>query len=178
MNRREFLALTSFVALGVSVDASAAAYPTTPEGVVRAYLEADLRGAGTSSETFPSLRQYAVWPDAPGWDTFTIVSGYRTAAIGRNTRRATVRATYDVLGVLEGEEAKETPKEQVVEYVLVRRSGRWKIASPQLEPHVSTDVAMKLIDGLANNKFVTADPEKIRLSREAVQKMSAGRVAQ
>jgi hypothetical protein len=80
--------------------------------------------------------------------------------------------------VLEGEEARAEAREKTVEYTLVRRGGRWKIASPQLEPHVSTDVALGLIEGLANNRFVAADPEKIRLSREAVQKMAAGRVAQ
>lgn len=176
MNRREFLTLTSLVALGAGVDASAAAYPSTPEAVVRAYLDADFGGAGTDSDTFPNLKQYAVWPDAPGWDTFTIVSGYRTAPLGRPTsRRAKVRATYAVLGVLEGEEAKETPKEQIIDYVLVRRGGGWKIASPQLEPHVSTDVAMKIVDNMANSTLFTADPEKIRLSREAIQKMAAAR---
>ncbi len=166
--------MTSIATLAASVDASAAKYPSTPEAVVRAYLDADFGGAGTSSETFPTLIQYATWPDAPGWDTFTIVSGYRTAPLGRPTsRRAKVRATYAVLGVLEGEEAKETPKEQIIDYVLVRRGGGWKIASPQLEPHVSTAVAMEIVDRMANSTLFTADPEKIRLSRETIQRIAA-----
>ena len=66
----------------------------------------------TSSETWPAFVRFAAWPDAPGWDTFTVVSGYTVAPAGR----ARIRVVYHVLGVLEGEEARAEPRDKVVVY--------------------------------------------------------------
>src|SRR5262245_5616733 len=99
-----------------------ASYPGTPRVVVEAYCKADFDGMQTSSETWPKFVRYAAWPDAPGWDTFTIVSGYTIASAGRSR----VRVVYHVLGALEGEVARAEPRDVTVEYRLVRRGGRWK----------------------------------------------------
>jgi hypothetical protein len=173
MKRRDFLLATASAPLAAAAAAAGPdAYPASPEAVVRAYCESDYKGDQTASETWPKLAQYAVWPDAPGWDTFTIVTGY-TVSRGRHTARsATVRVVYDVLGVLEGEEARRTPERPTVLYRLVRRGGRWKVASPQLEPHVSTNVALRILDGLEHNQYVAPDLEKVRASRALVLRMA------
>ena len=170
MKRRDFLLATASSAL-VAAHAAAAsdAYPATPDAVVRAYCEADFGGAQTASETWQKLAQYAVWPDAPGWDTFTIVSGYTVSRMRHTTRSARARVVYDVLGVLEGEVARRTPERPTVIYSLVRRSGRWKIASPQLDPHVSPKVALRILDGLEHNQYVQPDLEEVRASRALVE---------
>jgi len=175
MRRRDFLLATA--AAGVATARAAAApdaYPKAPERVVRAFCDADFGGAQTASKTWPSLAQYAVWPDAPGWDTFTIVAGYTVSPLRRTARSASIRVVYDVLGVLEGDEARETPERPAVIYRLVRRAGRWKVASPQLDPHVSPKIALRILDGLEHNEYVAPDIEKIRASRALVLRM-AGR---
>lgn len=146
-------------------------YPRTPRAVVEAYCKADFDGMQTDSDTWRSFAQYATWPDAPGWDGFTIVSGYTVSPAGP----ARVKVIYAVLGVLEGEEARAAPRPKEVVYTLVRRGGRWRVDDPQLEPHVSPEVAMRLLDGLEHNEFVAPDLEKIRASKDVVRTMLAAR---
>ena len=174
MKRRDFLLATAAAALGAAHAAAAAeGYPASPDAVVRAFCEADFRGAQTASKTWRELAQYAVWPDAPGWDTFTIVSGYTVSRVRQTSRSAKVRVVYDVLGVLEGEVARRTPERPTVIYSLVRRSGRWKVASPQLDPHLSPKVALQILDGLEHNQYVAPDVDKIRASRALVLSMAS-----
>ena len=174
MKRRDFLLSPALAALAAARSAGApGAYPASPDSVVRAYCDADFAGAQTASETWPKLAQYAVWPDAPGWDTFTIVAGYTVSRVRQTSRSARVRVVYDVLGVLEGEVARKTPERPTVVYSLVRRSGRWKVASPQLDPHVSPKVALRILDGLEHNQYVAPDLEKIRASRALVLPMAS-----
>lgn len=159
-----------FVLFAVAVPAGVAqtpAYPTTPRGVVEAYCRADFDGMQTSSETWPKFVRYAAWPDAPGWDTFTIVAGY-TVASAKGSR---VRVVYHVLGALEGETARAEPRDVTVDYKLVRKGGRWKVATPQLDPHVSRAVALKILDGLEHNEYVQPDLEKVRASRALVESL-------
>ena len=85
-----------------------------------------------------------------------------------------MKVVYDVVGVLAGEEARAEPRKQTVVYRLVRRGGRWKIVAPQLQPHVSPAIALKLLDGLEHNEFVRPDLDKIRASRDVVSKMAGG----
>jgi hypothetical protein len=165
------LAALAIVAVAADGRAPRGDYPATPRAVVEAYLAADLGGAQTASETWPSFARYAVWPDAPGWDTFTIVAGYTVSAAGP----ARVKVVYHVLGVLEGEQARAERREQTVVYRLVRRRGAWKVAAPQLEPHVSPEVALGIVDGMAHSELFTADPEKIRSSRALVEAMVAAK---
>jgi hypothetical protein len=172
MRRRNFLLAAASAALVGRAAAASDAYPAAPDAVVRAYCEADFKGMQTASETWHQLAQYAVWPDAPGWDTFTIVSGYTVSPARQTSRSAKVRVVYDVLGVLEGEVARRTPERPTVFYSLVRRSGRWKIASPQLDPHVSPKVALTILDGLEHNQYVAPDLDKIRASRAVILPMA------
>lgn len=157
--------LAALCVTSVSAQRRTDAYPRSPRDVVEAYCAADFAGDQTASETWTRFARYAVWPDAPGWDTFTIVSGYTVEPRGRTS----VRVVYHVLGALEGEEAREERRDKTVEYTLVRRGGRWKVASPQLEPHVSPEVALRIVDGLDHNRYVEGDHAKLAKSRELIQ---------
>jgi hypothetical protein len=77
--------------------------------------------------------------------------------------------------VLAGEEAKSAPREQTVVYRLARHGGKWKVTAPQLKPHVSPEVALKLLDGLEHNEYVRPDLDKIRASREIVSTMAGAK---
>jgi hypothetical protein len=148
-------------------------YPPAPAGVVEAFCAADFEGAQTDSDTWPRLARYATWPDAPGWDTFTIVTAYRVSPLSRTARAARVRVVYDVAGVLAGEEARAEPRTETHVFRLVRRGGRWTIAAPQLRPHVSAATALRLVERLERNELVPADPAKIRASKEVVRRILA-----
>jgi hypothetical protein len=171
--RRAAPALLAFLVTAAAPVASAprGPYPRTPRAVVEAYCKADFDGMQTDSDTWPWFARYATWPDAPGWDTFTIVAGYTVSPAGPSK----ARVVYEVLGVLAGEEARAEPGPEEVVYTLARRGRRWKVDAPQLRPHVSPEVAMRLLDGLERNEFVAPDLEKVRASRDLVRRMAAAR---
>lgn len=144
----------------------------TPKQVVEEYCKLDAAGALTSSEGWPTISPLFVWPDAPGWDTFTVVRGYTVGTEKKVGKTATVPVQYEVAGVLDS-----TPrfrpakvKKVTVVYRLVydnkrfvmdadgnpdheEASGaaRWRISKPQNEPHVSYEKALAMAqDWLAN----------------------------
>lgn len=144
----------------------------TPKQVVEEYCKLDAAGALTSSEGWPTISPLFVWPDAPGWDTFTVVRRYTVGAEKKVGRTATVPVEYEVAGVLDS-----TPrfrpakvKKVTVVYHLVydnkrfvmdadgnpdrevaSGAARWRIAKPQNEPHVSYEKALAMAnDWLAN----------------------------
>lgn len=146
--------------------------PKTPKQVVEEYCKLDAAGALTSSEGWPTISPLFVWPDAPGWDTFTVVRGYTVGAEKKVGNTATVPVQYEVAGVLDS-----TPrfrpakvKKVTVVYRLVydnkrfvmdvdgnpdheEASGaaRWRISKPQNGPHVSYQKALAMANDWLTN---------------------------
>lgn len=164
------LLLATSTAFAQGAASTRAMYPQSPQMVVEAYCQQDLDGGQTSSDTWNNVAQFTVWPDAPGWDTFTIVSGYTVGPVRQYRNSAKIHVTYTVLGVLEGETAKAESRTKTVVYTVVKRGGKWKVAKPQLEPHVSPAVAMRILDGLEHSEYV-GSVENVRASKEVVRKM-------
>ena len=81
------------------------------------------------------------WEEEPGWDEATVVRGFsihRMPAAG-DTARLAVR--FDRAGIIEPKDEaayrfvpRDSSEDEVFKVVRVR--GRWKIADPQIEPHV------------------------------------------
>lgn len=117
--------------------------PNDPRGVLAAFIRADAWGLQTSSAAWHWVGEMTVWQDGPGWDTTTLVDSAEIASprIGRDEARFTVR--YHSLGTVHtdgyGQPVLDTGSaglEQKV-FKLVRVQGRWKVAEPQDQPHLS-----------------------------------------
>ncbi len=164
------VALLSLLVLATTVLAQS----DSPEVVVRKYLQGDADGKLTSSEGFQAMSPLFDWPDAPGWDTFTVISDYALAKPHIVGKRATVLVTYTVLGELDS-----TPRFRPDDYrgkkvqylfVLRRKAWRWenagngdakrvknppqwRIIQPQLQPHISLGTAKKIATDWRDHPF-------------------------
>ena len=146
-----------------------------PEVVLRKYVQGDADGKLTNSEGFHEMSPLFVWPDGPGWDTFTVINDYSIGKPRIHGARASVVVTYNVLGRLDS-----TPKfapEKVggkkvpVVYSLVRSTrywqydadgnptkqikgkARWIVVQPQLEPHINLGTAKKIATDWRDHPF-------------------------
>lgn len=119
-------------------------YPSFPAGVVAAYLNEDAAGSGWSSETFPRLIRYTAWPDAPGWDTVTVIKSFAILDAVVNGNKAKVKVAYSVLGLLANDTFKKAIASEAVTYSLSRAEGKWTVEEPQLMPHIAVGDVIRL----------------------------------
>lgn len=118
-----------------------------------AFLEADGAGQALSSGTaMKKVLVYTIWEDAPGWDTFVLVTSYKIGDSVTQDSKAQVSVTYQVLGELHALDQSiadwKLVKKPVVEKVsfhLERVNGQWKITEPQLAPHLTTSFALEFL---------------------------------
>ncbi|CAN5559621.1 hypothetical protein BH09VER1_BH09VER1_38630 [soil metagenome] len=119
-------------------------YPSFPAGVMAAYLNEDAAGSGWSSETFPRLIRYAVWPEAPGWDTVTVITSFSIGDAKVSGSKAKIRVSYNVLGQLANDTFKKAPATETVTYSLSKAVGKWVVEEPQLMPHIAVADVIRL----------------------------------
>jgi len=112
-------------------------YRGSPEEVVRRYCDFDLRTGRISTANFAKLPPLVSWEEEPGWDTVTVVSGYKILSAKQYQDRATVTVKWDVLGRSEAENVTKDNKSEVIDYQLRLVKGLWKIEAPVIPPHVS-----------------------------------------
>jgi hypothetical protein len=109
----------------------------TPTEVVQQYCNFDFETGRISSANFSKLPPLVTWEEEPGWDTVTVVSGFKILSSKQTSERAAVRVRWEVLGHWEWDTAASEQKSEVVEYQLRLLNGLWKIEAPILPPHVS-----------------------------------------
>lgn len=137
-------------------------YPNTPEAAVEAYCRSDFNGDGLDSDSVKKLWQYTTFEDGPGYDTVTIISGFKvvsTQMISTNMARVTVK--YNTL-VKDAEIYEQPIIKKGVEttvYKLQKQGGRWKITAPQLQPHISLERMIKHLEELATDHIDESLPE-------------------
>lgn len=125
-------------------------YPSAPKDVVAKYCNNDFNGDGLSSKTWPNIKNYTTWMDAPGWDITVVIKSYNVMSVEQYARTAKVKVKYQVVGFLESGEKypriKKDIKNDIVEYVLIHDNNLWKIEGPQDPPRISTYVAIELLE--------------------------------
>lgn len=121
-----------------------------PVALVSLFIEADADGLQTSGEHWPLVQRFAIWQDAPGWDTVTVVTSARLLGSRIEGDVARVRVRYGVLGIMyEGEHGNPNLEAlpattQEIEYTLERQGGAWKIVAPQDGPRISVRHALEV----------------------------------
>lgn len=121
-------------------------YPGTPASVVAAYVEADGEGLALEGDTSSEVLKYAIWKETPGWDSYTVIKSYDIVEVGRTGDKASVQITYHVVGEVSGPEFTAKTATEKVTFGVVKKNGKWKIAGPQIGPHVTIESAIKMIE--------------------------------
>lgn len=123
-----------------------------PREVVTEYIRRDLEGEFTSQSAWlDSLALFLV----PGADIAVIVRS-ASADSGRVAGdTGTVRVTYQGVAIIGGDgngnaRVQRADTTEVVDFVLLREEGRWRLLSPAFGPHISIETALK-------NSGLTAD---------------------
>jgi hypothetical protein len=130
-----------------------------PEDTVEQYCSADSEGARTRSETFSRTDHLVLWHTEPGWDTTTLINGFKILSSKVHKNQATVVVEYTKLGELDWWDfLPDNRKERVIfhlelsdkewtwkndEPVLVHADLRWRIVQPVIQPHISVTYAIK-----------------------------------
>jgi hypothetical protein len=133
--RRRILAALSVMFMALPY--ASGKYPPTPIEVVRVYCEFDLKTGRISTANFAKLPPLVTWETEPGWDTVTVVSGFKILSTKQSQDRAVVSVKWDVLGRAEGENITKDPKSELINFQLRLVNGLWKIEAPIIPPHVS-----------------------------------------
>lgn len=127
-----------------------AAGPVTDSGavaLVQEYVARDGRGERLGVSQW--FRDAVDWPDEPGYDEITVISGYEvgTANVVSDTARIPVR--FRRIGRIETDEnsarfVSDTGQE-AQQFVVERRETRWIIVEPQINQHVLAERVLALI---------------------------------
>jgi hypothetical protein len=195
---RVILLVGCWCVAGLAQSGSPKAAPQTssPRAVVSEYCRLDADGGLASSAGWPSISPLFVWPDAPGWDTFTVVRSYTVGKATQVGNTARVPVTYELIGTLDSTprfvRAKVT--KQTVVFHLVRNNqhwvldadgnpdhqvasgvARWRIDKPQNEPHVSYERALQMAQEMLKNPNILGTAEDRRKGEEALQALQAAK---
>jgi len=96
-----FLALLGAVVVGG--EAMANRQTTSPSGVVRKYCQLDFDGSRLSSAMWKRVSPLVSWEDEPGWDTYTVVSGFQILSEKQSKDEATISVSFSVVGTMSGD---------------------------------------------------------------------------
>ena len=131
-------------------------YPTTPEGVVRAFVQANFDGE--SNEVIGDVRKglrYTTWGDRyPSSDVYDLALRYDVIKWIETPGKATVKVVYQCIGSLpidydlekeEKEEGKRRVYEEIIYYELLKEKGIWKINSPADAGCISVNTGIKIL---------------------------------
>ena len=124
---------------------SDAEYPATPEKVVEEYVRKDAEGARLSGDKFQEIRDLFMWEEA-GFDGFTVITGHTIKTLSVGPDNAAVLVTYQELGDTSVLNWTPGKRKWTVTFALKRDGTRWRIAEPEILPHVLLDVAIDYLE--------------------------------
>ena len=113
--------------------------------LVREYVERDSRGERLKSNAW--FNKVVAWPEDPGYDSYTVITGFLVEPIDRQGDTARVRVSYNVAGEMRagGKNDARFSRHDTLQAV-VFRIGKYpdglSIMEPQIEQHVLVDSAL------------------------------------
>jgi hypothetical protein len=141
----------------------------TPQGdeavrLVHEYVERDSRGERLEGPA-PWFHSVVTWPDDPGYDSYTVITGFEINPGAASSDTAHVRVQYHTVGWIAAGDSlhsRFTPRDtlEVQDFVLLRRGQRWAISAPQIDQHVLLDSA------LAKSLLAAVDRRKLQGLRQ------------
>jgi hypothetical protein len=147
-------------------------YPSTPEGVIEAFVRVGFDGTGV--ETIGDVRkrlQYTMWDDWPGWDSLDISLKYKVIKFKEDDKEAIVKVIHECIGWTALEFLEIERKNEEIIYHLKKDGGVWKISFPDHAPYISVKTAIKLLEwGIKRYKDDKERVEKMRKNIEILKK--------
>ncbi len=133
-----------------------------PEDIVKKYYMADLDGARLTTEGYKAIKPLITWEDEPGWDeVFITKKAYISKIEKLSNNKLSIEVRYEILGDLEGaDNLCRLVLVEVINFILIKENGQWKINSPIFPPHVSPIVASKHLE-----KLITKEKDKERVDK-------------
>ena len=143
-------------------------YPSTPEGVVRAFVQATFDG--DSDEIIGDVRkglQYTTWEDRyPSSDDYCIALTYDVTMWIEVSNKASVKVVYQSIGCLQTGDGLEMEKgerivhEEIVYYELLKEKGLWRISSPAYAGCISVNTGIRILQHEID--IYRNDPKRIK----------------
>ena len=122
--------------------------------IIQTYCNSDFNGARLSNKNYKeSGIATIIIPGEgaePGWDTATIVSGFRLLSTSPSGKGVKITVRYNVIGELDGasEFTKDNKTEDYVFHVK-QVNNAWKLVNPDdLPPHISAETAIRHLEHL------------------------------
>jgi hypothetical protein len=101
--------------------------------LVREYVERDSRGERLEGPA-PWFHSVVTWPDDPGYDSYTVITGFEITPGATSSDTAHVRVQYHTVGWLTAGDSLQprfTPRDtlEVQDFVLLRSGQKWAISA-------------------------------------------------
>ena len=132
-----------------------------PSKLVQKYLSLDSRGARLNVHSFEVLTPYIAWKEEPAWGQVVVISKYEVMEDVTqweiiNSMEAFIPVTFHVVGTMYWEAANFLPEtyKEVRRFHVKAIDNQWRIAAPQLPPHVGKK---RLIDYVRLERFQETD---------------------
>jgi hypothetical protein len=138
---------------------------STPTQLVTEYVTRDSRGDRLGSN--PWFLKVVTWPDDPGYDSYTLITGFDVSPVALGPDTARIRVTYRTAAWITAGDATrprviphDSAESQL--FTVVRKGGRWLIDSPQLDQHVLPAAA------LSHSQFDTHEQQQLEALAKTV----------
>jgi len=156
-------------------------YPTTPEGVVEAFVRAYFDGVAYEDIGDPrKILQYTTWGDRyPNSEVSCIVEKFEIIKWVVGSEKATVKVVLTVIGMLTDYENLEIEKGEAIGYYeLLKGEGLWKISSPAHGTCCSVSTAIKIFEQqlIKYKDFYRNNPWKAERIRENIRKIGVRKI--
>ena len=153
-----------------------------PVDVLRSFCQLDSNGVRLNGGRWSVPNSYVTWDVEPGWDSLTIVRGFRINPLGEDMQgKVSVLVEYEILGKLAGFEwvpvsTSDTTSAysnslESVEYQLTNTQSGWRIAKPVIQPHVSLSATLRHLRSLEALQGIRKD-SKLHETIAALQKLN------
>ncbi len=140
MNPRSILRVTGLLLLGMGAGVApvGATQVRGPQGVVRAFCQADAMGQRVEASTWGSVAPLVAWELEPAWDHVVLVGGYGVSAARReDTGEIVVDVRYSVIGQVSPLGLDTTVYVETLTFqVDAPDEGGWRIVGPPPPPHI------------------------------------------
>jgi hypothetical protein len=142
-----------------------------PADVVRKYCQLDYQGHRLTGTAWKQVAELVAWENESGWDTATVVAGFRISAEQKKGKQWVVTVVFDVLGTMVGDSFHEKHEPETVAFYLTRSHSKWRIQRPVIMPHVSIAAMRANLRELLNEE-IQSSGRKAKL-QAAVERLEA-----
>lgn len=116
---------------------SATAHAIDPLNTMRAFCQADGRGARVDPRTWPRIAALVTWPLEPAWDHIYLIRGFELGTPQLRDGGVEVEVQYTITAEVQSNVVEEAERVETQTYHLVRGDeGLWRIRAPAPPPYL------------------------------------------